>query len=379
MACPTLDDLDAEAVANPVRDQFWTHRHSDWVTVANRHPDHGMVHRRLPAAAAAAGTYLRLNNSRYLNFLAVDIDGGREPAVRQVEAFMAVTGIEGSYVLTPHGVHLILFIDPVLRTNARAVAFYDDIRWNLTRVIGGDPAFANHLIRNPETHLTVWRSARVWGLRELRSALDRWWQARTTLDKLRRSEGAGQGRNADLFTKLTMAVRDHHTLADVEALAHQLADPALPTHEIRSCAKSAWRRHGNSAVGPHTMRRFGQRGGTANTPRQQETRRRTIGQARTARSTQAQARASQARSLRVRGMSIRGIAAALGLAKSTVQSYLRQAVEAAALILDLDPARVRDRRQHSTGPLIKARRLLAAKPIQVQPQHRSTVLTADTS
>ena len=126
---------------------------------------------------------------------------------------MPTWGVPSWTALNPHtrGGHIVYALGtPVCLSNAgnrKPVNLLARVEAGLTRVLGGDPAFAGRITKNPEcttAHLPLWGPTEaVYGLKELAAAL-------SDIDALPRYDDhkaltvTGVGRNVDLFNYLRL-------------------------------------------------------------------------------------------------------------------------------------------------------------------------------
>lgn len=326
--------------------------------------------------------WIVVNNPTYFNHMVFDLDGGRVNALERLQRFIDRTGISGTAVLSPNGLHFWVRIDPVYRRHSSSVDYYWAVWDNINRVLQGDLGYSGHSARNPEYGDAVRYEGwdRVYGLGELKQALGSEWESSNFLTRVKRFEGGGLGRNPALYSAVHGKVKETNDLDQVIQLARDLAPEflkdgkPLPDAEVRAIALSVYRRRGQGGYGAETLARFGRKGGKKNSEAQREQREKSIGVVNADRSVKSQSRASEAHQLRRRGLTLRKVAEALSVSLATVKRYLSTAVR---VLLDLNPA---NRKPRNTGPTDRvqtlARRLLGVKPIRIPAETLAEVNTS---
>lgn len=163
-------------------------------------------YRRTTRTRALTMGYIEANPTVLQSLVITDHDGG------QADELPGLLGLpEPSWTaLNPftRGGHIVYALGaPVCLSNAahrRPVNLLARVEAGFTRVLGGDPAFAGRVTKNPcsSQHLPLWGDeAAVYGLRELAQALTRV-HALPRYDDHKALRITGVGRNVDLFNYL---------------------------------------------------------------------------------------------------------------------------------------------------------------------------------
>lgn len=278
--------------------------------------------RSVPVQDARDYSLIQLNNAMFTNFLAVDIDGEEGRGVQQ--AFEKARGcaiLPNVIIASTSGAHALWAIEPVHQNQDRAHGFARDCRYNLTRVVGGDPGYGNHSSRSP-----LFGGARVeWGplapyrLSDIKHALASDWK----MPGFDPSDGHGDGRNTELYTRLRELARQGAEPFDLydsaERWNREHPDP-LPWGEVEGVIKSA---HSGARTGSRGYSGRARRGGQSTSPAKQRAAQANLELARGKKQQQAATRQLRAVHLTRQGHSVQHVADCLKVAPRSVYRYLR--------------------------------------------------------
>lgn len=224
-------------------------------------------YRRTTRAKALKKAYIEANPTVLQSLIITDHDGGMADELPGLLGLPAPSWT----ALNPNtrGGHIVYALGaPVCLTNAahrRPVNLLARVEAGLTTVLGGDPAFAGRITKNPTcvaVHLPLWGpNEAVYGLKELAAAL-------SGIDALPRYDDhkalrvTGVGRNVDLFNYLRKwayprrgsygatpqgrkdwedVVHDRATLRNADHIGNEYARGPLSANEVKHLANSVSR------------------------------------------------------------------------------------------------------------------------------------------
>lgn len=228
-------------------------------------------YRRTTRAKALTKAYIEANPTVLQSLLITDHDGG------MADELPGLLGLpKPSWIaLNPHtrSGHIVYALgSPVCLSNAahrRPVNLLARVEAGFTQVLGGDPAFAGRITKNPtnhDVHLPLWGDGKaVYGLKELAKALSDI-HALPRYDDHKALTVTGVGRNVDLFEYLRRwayprrgsygttpqgqadweaVVHDRATIRNEDKIANEYTRGALSTNEVlhiaRSISRWTWR------------------------------------------------------------------------------------------------------------------------------------------